>query len=265
MDFSLEFWKYILEIIILWFFYYMLLVFVQGTRAVQVLKGLVILVIIFIITQELNLEAINWILTRLFTISIMAFIIIFQPELRRGLARIGQFGVFYREKEVLDEIAKAALMLSKKKVGALIALEREIGLKTYIESGVVIDSQVTSELLNTIFMPNTPLHDGGVVIQGSRIIAAGCLFPLTQNPHLPKTFGTRHRAGLGLSEETDAVVVIVSEETGDISVAVSGRLNRDIEEKDFAKVFSNIYRPRRHRKSIFDFWHKAVSRMGNST
>lgn len=264
-EFILASWKYILEIIILWFFYYMLLVFIQGTRALQVLKGLVVLVVIFIITQELNLETINWILTKIFTISVIAFLIIFQPELRRGLARIGQFGIFYREKQTLDEIAKATLMLSKKKVGALIAIEREIGLKTYIESGIPIDSQVTSELINTIFMPNTPLHDGGVIVQGSRIIAAGCLFPLTQNPHVSKTLGTRHRAGLGLSEETDAVLVIVSEETGDISISVGGKLIKNPDEKDLAKVLSNIYRPKRARKSFFDFWNRTASRMGTQT
>lgn len=258
-------WKYILEIIILWFFYYMLLVFVQGTRAVQVLKGLIILVVIFVITQELNLETINWILTKIFTISVIAFLIIFQPELRRGLARIGQFGVFYREKEILEEISKAVVTLSKKKTGVLIAIEREIGLKPYIESGISIDSQVTSELINTIFMPNTPLHDGGVIIQGSRISAAGCLFPLTQSPHISKTLGTRHRAGIGLSEETDAVVVIVSEETGDISISVGGKLMRGVEEENLGKTLNNVYRPKRPRRSFFDLWHRIARRVGSGT
>jgi len=258
-------WKHILEIAILWFFYYMLFLFIKGTRAVQVIKGLVILIIIFIITQELRLQILNWILTKIFTISVIAFLIIFQPELRRGLARIGQFGMFYKEKQLLDEIARSAMMLSKKKVGALIAVEREIGLKTYIESGVPIDSQVTSELINTIFMPNTPLHDGGIVVQGSRIVAAGCLFPLTQNPNISKGLGTRHRAAMGLSEETDAVVVIVSEETGDISISAGGRLTKNIEDKDVAKILNNIYRPKRAaKKSFFDLWNRIASRIGNS-
>ena len=257
-------WKYIIEILILWFFYYMLLLFIKGTRAVQVLKGLMILVIIFIITQELRLQIINWILTKIFTISVIAFLIIFQPELRRGLARIGQFGMFYREKQILDEIAKAAITLSKKKIGALIALEREIGLKTYIESGVVIDSQVTNELISSVFTPDTPLHDGGVVIRGSRIISAGCLFPLSQNPHIPKSLGTRHRAGIGLSEETDAVVLIVSEETGGMSIVTGGKLTKNIAEEDLSKMLAQIYRPRRARKSLFDIWNRVASRMGNT-
>ncbi|MFH1791347.1 MAG: diadenylate cyclase CdaA [Candidatus Omnitrophota bacterium] len=257
-------WKCALEILILWFFYYMLLVFIKGTRAVQVLKGLVILVLIFILTQELRLSVINNILTKLFTISVIAFVIIFQPELRRGLARIGQFGMFYKEKQTLDEIARAAMQLAKKKIGGIIAIEREIGLKTYIESGVGIDSHVSSELINTIFMPGTPLHDGGMIIQGSRMVSAGCLFPLTQNPHVSKTLGTRHRAAIGLSEETDAVVVVVSEETGAVSIACGGRLVKNIAENDVANVLEQTYRPKRSRKSIFDFWSRTANRIGNN-
>lgn len=259
------FWKCILEILVLWFFYYFLLVFMKGTRAIQVVKGLIILVIIFVITQELQLHIINWILTKIFTISVIAFVIIFQPELRRGLARIGQFGMFYKEKETLYEISKAAIQLSKKKIGGLIAIEREIGLKPYIESGIPVDSQVTSELINSIFMPTTPLHDGGIVIEGSRIIAAGCLFPLTQNPHVSKTLGTRHRAAMGLSEETDAVLVVVSEETGAMSISVGGKLIKDISDKDLSNVLTQVYRPRRAKKSIFDFWYRAISRIGGNS
>ena len=261
---ALEAGKFITELAILWFVYYMLLLFIKGTRAVQVLKGIVIIVIIFLITKELQLETINWILGRLFTISVIAFLIIFQPELRRGLARIGQFGMFSRQQETLDEIVKAALIMSKKKIGALIALEREIGLRPYIESGVRMDSQVTSELLNTIFAPNTPLHDGGVIIQGSIIAASGCLFPLTQNPHVSTSLGTRHRAAMGLSEEADAVVVVVSEETGDISISVNGRLTRHLDEKEFGRVLTNIFRPKKSKKSIFDFWGRMISRMANN-
>lgn len=257
--------KFIIEIAILWFVFYMLFLFIKGTRALQVLKGIVILVIIFLITKELQLETINWILTRLFTISVIAFLVIFQPELRRGLARIGQFGMFSGQQQALDEIVKANLIMSKKKIGGLIAIEREIGLRPYIESGVKMDSHVTSELLNTIFTPNAPLHDGGVVVQGSIIAAAGCLFPLTQNPHVPGALGTRHRAAMGLSEETDAVLVVVSEETGDISISVNGKLARHHDEKEFGRALSNIFRPKRPRKSVFDFWNKIISRMGSDS
>ncbi|MEE9499954.1 MAG: diadenylate cyclase CdaA [Candidatus Omnitrophota bacterium] len=261
----IELSKFLLEIAMLWFVFYILLLFVKDTRAVQVLKGIIIIIVIFLITKELQLETINWILGRLFTISVIAFLIIFQPELRRGLARIGQFGMFSGQQQALDEIVKSAFILSKKKIGALIAIEREIGLRPYIESGVTVDSHVTSELLNTIFTPNTPLHDGGIVVQGSIIAAAGCLFPLTQSPHVSSSLGTRHRAAMGLSEETDAVLVVVSEETGDISISVNGKLTRHLDEKEFGHILSNIFRPKRSRKSIFGFWNRIVSRMISGT
>jgi len=256
-----ELGKVLLEIALLWFVFYMLFLFIKGTRAVQVLKGIIVIVIVFLITKELQLENINWLLTRLFTISIIAFVIIFQPELRRGLARIGQFGMFSSQQETLDEIVKAVLILSKKRVGALIAIEREIGLKPYIESGVKMESRVTSELINTIFTPNTPLHDGGIIIQGSIIAAAGCLFPLTQNPHISSTLGTRHRASIGISEETDAVSVAVSEESGNISISVNGKFIRHVDEKEFGRLLGNTFRPKKPRKSIFDTWNKAISKM----
>lgn len=256
--------KFLIEIIILWYFYYLLLAFIQGTRAAQVLKGLVIIGLIFVATSVLDLEIINWILAKVFTISVIAFLVIFQPELRRGLARIGQMGVFYREKETIDEIAKAAMGLSKKKIGALIALEKEAGLKSYIESGIAIDSHVTSEMINTIFSPNTPLHDGGVVIQGARVAAAGCLFPLTQDIHIPKTYGTRHRAAIGLSEETDALVLVISEETGAISLATGGKLTKLSDNEELPKILEKMYRPRKEKKSVFDFLFKSAYKMGNN-
>ena len=253
--------KFAVEVAILWFVFYMLLLFIKGTRTVQVLKGIIIIIIIFLISKEFGLESINWILAKLFTISVIAFVIIFQPELRRGLARIGQFGMFSGQQHALDEIVRAALIASKKKLGALIAIEREIGLKPYIESGIKMESHVTSEILNTIFSPNTPLHDGAAIVQGTIIAAAGCLLPLTQNPHVSNALGTRHRAAMGLSEETDAVVVVVSEETGDISISVNGRLTRHLDGKEFGRVLNNIFRPKKSRKSVFDFWNKIVSRM----
>src|SRR6185436_16951881 len=154
-------------------------------------------VIFFVIAQILELKSILWILSNLFQISIIGFLIIFQPELRRGLARIGQsplFKIFIKDEKIADEIIRAVLSMSKNRIGALIAIEREASLKPYIESGIPLDGIVTSELLLTIFMPNTPFHDGGVIIQGNRVAAVGCLFPLSQSQKVSKTFGTRHRA-----------------------------------------------------------------------
>ncbi len=165
--------KILTEIAILWFSYYVLMLYIKGTRVVQVLRGIFVVIVLFFVTQMLGLDTVSWIMTKIIPISIIALIIIFQPELRRGLAHLGQLGAFSAKEMIIDEIAKSAATLSKKKIGALIAIEREIGLRPYIESGVLIDSKVTSELLNTIFMPNTPLHDGGVIIQEERIVAAG--------------------------------------------------------------------------------------------
>ena len=170
-------WKIALEILILWYVIYTMLLFIKGTRTEQLLKGLVIIGIIFVMTEQLRLEAINWVMTRLFPISIIALVIIFQPELRRGLARLGQFGRYQEEIEVIEEIVRAAAALSKRKIGALIAVEREVGLKTYIESGVTVDSKVAEDLIVSIFMPQAPLHDGAMIIQRDRIAAAGCLLP----------------------------------------------------------------------------------------
>jgi diadenylate cyclase len=242
------------EISVLWYAVYILLVFIKGTRTVQVLKGLLILLLAFLLSQVLQLEVINWILFKAFGIAVITFLIIFQPELRRGLARLGQspfFGVFSKEhQKIVDEIVKAVVVLSGKKIGALLALEREIGLRTYIESGVNISSKVSSELIGTIFMPNTPLHDGGLIIRGGRILAAGCLFPLIENPKVSKTLGTRHRAALGLSEETDAVVIVVSEETGSISIAVGGKLTRNLDENNLRKLLDKFYGPEKRMKSL---------------
>ncbi|MFC1548466.1 diadenylate cyclase CdaA [Candidatus Omnitrophota bacterium] len=242
-------WEMIVEILIIWAVYYMVYLLLKNTAAEQVLKGLIIISFIIILTKGFNLVIINWLLTRLLAISVIAFIIIFQPEIRRGLARIGRFGIFTGEREILNEISKAAVVLSKKKIGALVAIEREIGLRRYVESGVSVDSRVTSELLNTIFDPSTPLHDGGIIVSEHRIEAAACLFPLTQNPNVPKTMGTRHRAAMGLSEETDAVVVVVSEETGGISIAVGGKMTKDIEPKSLAKALEKVYMPKLRKRS----------------
>ncbi len=260
-------WRPVLEIVVLWYVLYHLLVFIKGTPAVQVLRGLIFLIILFFISlfiaQELNLTIISWILPKLFAVFLLSFLIIFRPELRRGLAQLGQgsvLGLFFREERIIDEITEAVFLLAEKKIGAIIALEREIGLKPYIESGVPLDSRVNSELINTIFMPHTPLHDGGIIIQDGRIVAAGCLFPLTQNPKISKTLGTRHRAAVGLTDETDALVIVVSEETGLVSLAREGKLISDIDKDSLIRTLNNVFgQPRRPRFRFRNlFWFRKV-------
>lgn len=238
--------KPIIEIIILWVVFYHILVFFKGTRSFQVLTGITYLGLIFFATFLFSLNTLNWILTKFFGFSIIAFLIIFQQEIRQGLARIGRqhlFTIAMEESEIhelVEQITTAAYKMSKNNIGCLIAVERESKLNTYIESGVILDGKVSAEFLQSIFMPHSPLHDGGVIIRQDRIIAASCLFPLSDNQNFSKIIGTRHRAALGLTEQTDAVVVIVSEETGEISVAEDGRFIPIVNRERLVNILKNI-------------------------
>ncbi|NJD09241.1 MAG: TIGR00159 family protein [Gemmatimonadetes bacterium] len=212
--------------------YYVLKVLAR-TRAMHMLAGLLLLVIIYFLARVLALDFILFMLTRLFEYGVIAALIVFQPELRAALARLGQsrmLRVFGRleEGEVVDELIEALGRLARSKVGAIIAVEREVGLEEYTETGTRLHARVAADLLVSVFSPYGPLHDGAVLIQGDTIIAAGVILPLTQFPVTDKSLGTRHRAALGLSEETDALVIVVSEETAQISVAHRGRLERNV-------------------------------------
>ena len=226
-------WRPLLEILLLWLACYRLLVFLRGTRAMRVLIALVALFLFFFLTQFLGLLHIHWILSKVFAFSLLAVVIIFQPELRRALARLVEDHAWWTrafvEERVIDELVKTASSFSAKRTGALIALERDVKLSPYLESGVTLDSPVTVELLQTIFTTGTPLHDGAVIIREGKVAAAGCLLPLSLNARLAKTFGTRHRAAIGLTEESDALVIVISEEFGTIAVSMGGRLTRELE------------------------------------
>ncbi|HOY09441.1 MAG TPA: diadenylate cyclase CdaA [Candidatus Omnitrophota bacterium] len=241
-----SFLKPTIEIIILWIIFYQTLVFFEGTRSFQVLKGMTLLVFAFVLSQIMGLDTINWLLTKLFGISIIALLIIFQQELRLGLARLGQrhlFNIALEETEVMaiiEEIADAAYRFSKNKTGCIMAIERDSKLKTYIESGINLDARISSELIQSVFNHNSPLHDGGIVIRRDRIIACACLFPLSDNPSFSKIIGTRHRAALGLTEQTDAIVVMVSEESGEVSLASDGRFIPVINRDRFTNILKNL-------------------------
>lgn len=240
------FWAPLFEIIVLWVIIYHVLLFFEGTRALQVLRGTVILFLAFFLFQRFNFKVLDWLLTKLFGISVIAVFIIFQPEIRQGLARLGQrnlFGSSLREEEidlVLREISRAAESLAKDKIGALVVIEKKDSLADYVKSGVILDAKVSSELMQAIFTPNNPLHDGGLVVQHGKITAAGCLFPLTQNQELSRVFGTRHRAALGLSEETDAIIIVVSEERQDISLVYRGKLYKDLGREELVAKMKEI-------------------------
>lgn len=240
-------WRPTIEVAFLWAFYYGILLFFRGTMAGQVLRGVLVLLLLFFITQVLDLTVINWLLAKLAGISVIAFLVLFHPELRRGLATIGGerlFRVAEQKEEVIDEVIKAVVAMARKKMGAIIAIERQTHLRPYTESGILVDSEVTSELLVTLFTSPAPLHDGGVIITQGRVLAAACLFPLTQDPRVSKTLGTRHRAALGLSEETDALVIVVSEETGAISLAVRGELSKDMDRESLKQSLQDLYSQR---------------------
>lgn len=235
-------WRTCVEILILWFVVYRILVFLQGTKAVYLLRGIFILAVSFALFNFFELYVLTRILTYFFAFFLVLMVIIFQPELREVLTRLGRRHLFYVEpkKEEIEnslrEIVSATGALTRKKIGALIALEREIGLKNYIESGVVLNAQLSSELIQNIFQPLAPLHDGGVIISGTKIIAAACLFPLDQDPNLAKTLGMRHRAAIGLSQHCDAVIIVVSEENGTISLAINGQLTQDLTPNDLLTI-----------------------------
>lgn len=230
--------KPLIEILILWYAIYHILVFFSGTRAFQVLRGIIVLIIVFAIAQALKLYTLEWILTRLFAISIIAFLIIFNQEIRQGLAKLGRRHIFHTSlqeeelKQILHEIITCCEKMAQRKNGALIAIEREDNLKQFIETGVTVDSKISEEILQSIFSPLSILHDGGVIVQEGRIIAAGCVFPLTEIPNLERHLGTRHRAAIGLTEQTDAIAIVVSEENGRISLALEGRLMQNLSKEE---------------------------------
>ncbi|MBP6875896.1 MAG: diadenylate cyclase CdaA [Candidatus Eisenbacteria bacterium] len=253
------------DILIVAFLFYRLLILVRGTRAAQMFIGLVTIVVLSVLAQWLRLSALNWLLTSLRTVWVIAFIIIFQPELRKALGQIGQSRLFHRfvgveEFAYLSEVQNAVERASRKGLGALIVLERNVGLKNYIETGTQVDATVSAELLETIFTPPSPLHDGAVILRGSQIVAAGCILPLSDNPDLDRTLGTRHRAAVGLTEETDAIVLVVSEETRLISMAEGGQLSRGLEIGDLKSRLSALLKTKPGRLEAREARHPQAAR-----
>ena len=230
----------ILQIIIVAVLIYQVYRLIRDTRALALSKGILVLLVATLISRLLNFHVINWLLQTSITVVLVALPVVFQPELRRALEKLGRMplvagGDSLRREETLKtirELSGAVGTLSKNSIGALIVLEREIGLSDYIETGIEIEVKVSSALLINIFIPNTPLHDGAVIVRGDRIMAAGCLLPLSETDRISKELGTRHRAGIGMSEQSDALVIIVSEETGGISLSSGGVLIRLSDNKE---------------------------------
>ncbi|MCF7854573.1 MAG: diadenylate cyclase CdaA [Candidatus Pacebacteria bacterium] len=234
MNYISVYLRIVFEIALLAFLIYSALVFMRGTRGAPILAGFTIVALLLsFMSRYLGLEVIEWLVTKMWALAALSVLIIFQPEIRRAFAEIGSSQVRLRstsrrERERVDVLVNSVLFLASHRIGALIAIQRDIGMRAICETGTRIQAPLTKELLTTFFFPNTPLHDGGVIINGGVILAAGCIFPLTRDPEMSKSLGTRHRAGVGLTEETDAVVLIVSEESGAISLAYKGRLVRGL-------------------------------------
>jgi len=223
----------LIDIALIAYVIYRFLLLIRGTRGVQMTFGIVLLLFLYWISRYWGLTTVRWLLSNALTYIVFAIIVLFQSEIRRGLASLGKTSFLGRQSrqrsEGFEEITQAATTLASRKIGALIVIERDIGLKNYAENGIVLDAVLAFDLLVTIFNPNTPLHDGAVIVQRSRIAAAACFLPLTLDPYHSKELGTRHRAAIGITEETDAVAVIVSEETGVISLAIDGKITRNLD------------------------------------
>ncbi|WP_407391421.1 diadenylate cyclase CdaA [Carnobacterium jeotgali] len=232
----------VVDILVVTFFIYQLIKILRGTRAVQLLKGIAVIMLIKIVSFFLGLQTLDWIVDLVIQWSVLAIIIIFQPELRRGLEHLGRGSIFNRAKRkinpgenLVQQLAKAVQYMAKRRIGALISIQMDTELDEFIGTGIALDANISSELLINIFIPNTPLHDGAVIIRDYKIASAASYLPLSESTLISKELGTRHRAAIGLSEVTDAVTIIVSEETGGVSISYKGELLRELSKDDFEK------------------------------
>lgn len=252
----------IIDILIVSYVIYQVLVLLRGTRAVQLLKGITVLVVIWLVSNFLHLSTLQTLIQNFFSVGILAIIIIFQPELRRALEQLGRGGFLGLSHQVegelatsvVTEVTKAVSFLADHKIGALIVMERKTGLLDYIETGIKLEANLSSELLKNIFLPKTPLHDGAVILQGGVVVAASCYLPLSENLLISKELGTRHRAGIGITEISDAIVIIVSEETGRISLATQGNLESILCKEGIAtRLLEELKSPKKYVKP---FWKR---------
>lgn len=234
----------IVDILVVWFVIYKVIMLIRGTKAVQLLKGTFVIIIVKLISSFLGLQTVEWITDQMITWGFLAIIIIFQPELRRALETLGRGNIFTKygskieaqQKNLIDSIEKSTQYMAKRRIGALISIARDTGMDEYVETGIALNSAISSELLINIFIPNTPLHDGAVIIKNGKIASAASYLPLSDSPFLSKELGTRHRAALGISEVTDSITIVVSEETGGISVAKGSELFRDVTEEELHRI-----------------------------
>jgi len=239
-------WQDVVDIMLMSIILYRLLLIIKGTKAAHMLMGLGVLLLASLLSRYFELYTVDWLIQSFWAQIVIAIIVLFQPEIRRALAQMGETPFLQtltpaEELKSLEEIVRATVALANRKIGALIAIERDTSLKDFVEVGIPLDAKVSKEVLLSIFHPTSPIHDGAVVIKGNRIIAAGCFLPIIMSPDISKSLGTRHRAALGLSEETDAVVLIVSEETGTISMAIRGKIEPHLDMGTLRDVLTDLF------------------------
>ncbi|WP_114571388.1 diadenylate cyclase CdaA [Exiguobacterium flavidum] len=253
----------VIDIAVVTFVIYKLMVIVKGTKAVQLIKGISVILISWFLSGFFGLKTLQFLLNQVITYGLLGIIIIFQPELRRGLEHLGRTSKFFsrstisdedEQTRVVDALVTSAQYMSKRRIGALITIERETGLSEYVETGIPLGSQITSQLLINLFIPNTPLHDGAVIVQHGKLAAAACYLPLSESAHISKELGTRHRAAIGVSEVTDSVTLVVSEETGGVSLAINGRLYRELDEEALrAKLLETLVKEEPVASNFFNW------------
>lgn len=250
---QIRFWD-VLDIILVAIILYRLLLIMKGTKAAQMLIGLAVLLTASLLSGYMGLYTMTWIIQSFWAQIVIALVVIFQPEIRRALAQMGEarfLQAFTSAEELksLDEIVRASVALANRKIGALIVIERDTDLKDFVEMGTPLDAKVSKEILLSIFHPSSPIHDGAVVIRGNRITAAGCFLPIALSAEVGKTLGTRHRAGIGLTEETDAIAIVVSEETGAISMAINGKLNSHLDMAELRNILTDLFTTSKEEKT----------------
>jgi diadenylate cyclase len=257
------------DIVIVSYLFYKMMTMIRQTRAIQLLKGVLVLLVVAFISNLLRLRTVSWLLSQFQTMLIVALPVIFQPELRKALERLGQGGRFGQKlldqetfQRMTEEIVRAVQLMAKTQTGVLLVMERDTGLSDYADSGVLVNADVSCELLENLFFPKAALHDGATIIRGNKVYAAGCFLPLSENPNISKSLGTRHRAALGLSEVSDAFIIVVSEETGVVSVVEEGRMTRYLNDDTLREMLLERFRLASDGSAFspLSFWRKKIKK-----
>ena len=269
--FSWSFLVNVLDVIAVWYLVYKLIQLVRGTKAIQLFKGVGLFIVLRFLAGIVGLKTLSWLMDQVITYGVIAAIVIFQPEIRRGLEHLGRSSFFKtsknekrRDEVLVQALDKAVQYMAKRKIGALITIERTTGLEEYIETGIPLDADVTGELLINIFIPNTPLHDGAVILRDDKIAVASAYLPLSESPLIPKEFGTRHRAAVGISEVSDALTIIVSEETGDVSITLNNRMLTELSRQEYLDVLNRELVPEEKpgKRNLLQSFFEGVNKGG---